>query len=91
MSAAGKPQQAAPDEPHWVVVSLSAAGEPAEITKRPTGRTNWHRLFRHMTEAAALAECARLANATPGTAFRVYASGGTSLVRPAVSNVEQAA
>ena len=72
MSAPHSRPQAAPEEPHWVVVALHH-DQPAEAKDARKNR-NWRRLFRHPSEDLAVAECNRLASLAPGIRFQVYAS-----------------
>lgn len=65
--------QAAPGEPHWIVVSLGYDEGPIEAN-RPGIESHWRRLFRHPSEELATTECTRLATLNPGKRFQVYAS-----------------
>lgn len=67
--------QAAPGEPHWIVVSLGHDGTPVEVKHSSVKHgQNWRRLFRHPSEELATTECTRLATLNPGKRFQVYAS-----------------
>ena len=63
-----RPNQAAPGEPHWIVMCLSRHHEAPEERRRAL-------FFRHKTAAEANAEAARLAKQFPGQRFAVYGSG----------------
>lgn len=62
------PGQAAPDEPHWIVVNLARYRDAPK--ERRVGL-----YYRHPTHKAAEAEAHRLAEKFPGRKFGVYASG----------------
>ncbi len=71
-----RPPHAPPNAPHWVVVKLSGDGDESA----GEARKKWRRLYRHPTEALAIAECDRLASTLRGCRFAVYASGHTRKV-----------
>lgn len=74
MTAPLRSAQARPGQPHWVVVRLSRGREevPVEVML-DRGVRSWRKLYRHPTEAQAIAECERLAAARPGHRLAVYA------------------
>ena len=78
-----RPAQAERGAPHWVVIRMARAGKEVPIEDK----RSWRMLYRHITEAGASEEAARLAAIHKGTRFAIYASGPSFKVEKVASPI----